>query len=213
MVGTILAQIGVEAPAGCPLARASADIDSTVEHVAQTRTDATGDTVTEEFATDADISIDHPDVKQVFETDGRRVYRFDRTTDCPCVCACTERHGCPVFDVHASDGILYLTIHALDVDTVQAVVDDLHDQYEDIHVHNLTASGEYDTSDPVLVDRDALTDRQREVLETCHEMGYFDHDDGANATAVARELDIATSTFREHLNAAQRKLLDAVLGP
>lgn len=31
------------------------------------------------------------------------------------------------------------------------------------------------SQDLVLVEHDQFTDRQREVLETVHEMGYFDH--------------------------------------
>jgi predicted DNA binding protein len=56
-----------------------------------------------------------------------------------------------------------------------------------------------------------LTDRQREVLRTAHEMGYFEYPRGANAGEVATALDIEPSTFTEHLNAAQSKLLDELL--
>jgi len=42
-------------------------------------------------------------------------------------------------------------------------------------------------------------------------MGYFERPRDANAGAVAEALDIAPSTFAEHLAAAQRKLLDEAL--
>jgi predicted DNA binding protein len=70
---------------------------------------------------------------------------------------------------------------------------------------------DHEESDLVFVDRSVLTERQREVLETAHEMGYFEHPKGANAGEVADELDISTSTFSEHLAASQRKLMDALL--
>jgi predicted DNA binding protein len=49
------------------------------------------------------------------------------------------------------------------------------------------------------------------VLETAHEMGYFERPRRANGTEVAAALDIDPSTFSEHLAAAQRKLLRDVL--
>lgn len=63
----------------------------------------------------------------------------------------------------------------------------------------------------VNVDRGKLTDRQLEVLETAHEMGYYQYPRGANASEVAEALDICPSTLAEHLAAAQTKLLEDVL--
>lgn len=60
--------------------------------------------------------------------------------------------------------------------------------------------------DGVLVDRRRLTARQREVLETAHERGYFARPREANATAVAAALGVAPSAFREHLVVAGPKL-------
>jgi predicted DNA binding protein len=79
-------------------------------------------------------------------------------------------------------------------------------------VRRLVRSGdEGPEEDLVLVDRSDLTDRQREVLATAHEMGYFAYPKRANAERVAAELDIGPSTFAEHVAAAQDKLLAAVL--
>lgn len=65
----------------------------------------------------------------------------------------------------------------------------------------------------VVVDRGTLTDRQREVLETAHRMGYFEHPKRTNAGEVAAELGITTSTLTGHLSAAQRMLLGVILDP
>jgi predicted DNA binding protein len=65
--------------------------------------------------------------------------------------------------------------------------------------------------DRVFINRGRLTDRQREVLETAYEMGYFERPKQANATEIATDLGIAQSTFTEHLMTAQRKLLDDAL--
>ncbi|AGN00628.1 Bacterio-opsin activator HTH domain-containing protein [Salinarchaeum sp. Harcht-Bsk1] len=61
------------------------------------------------------------------------------------------------------------------------------------------------------VDLDKLTDRQREVLGTAYEMGYYQYPRGANASEVAEALDICPSTLAEHLAAAQTKVLDDLL--
>ena len=63
----------------------------------------------------------------------------------------------------------------------------------------------------MFVDRGRLTDRQREVLQTAYDMGYFDHPKRANASEVAAALDISPSTFTEHLAVAQQKILEAIL--
>jgi hypothetical protein len=99
------------------------------------------------------------------------------------------------------------------MEELRGAVTALRDVYEDVDVKRLVSSREGDgTADLVFVDRGELTDRQREVLETAHQMGYFDHPKGANAGEVADELGITTSTFTEHLSAAQSKLLTSILG-
>ena len=66
-------------------------------------------------------------------------------------------------------------------------------------------------SNLVPVDARQLTDRQREVLTTAHGVGYFEYPQGVDAGEVTSELDTGPSTFIEHLNAAQSKLLDEFL--
>jgi DNA-binding CsgD family transcriptional regulator len=58
---------------------------------------------------------------------------------------------------------------------------------------------------------DALTPRQREVLEIAYEMGYFDVPRSASTEAVAAEFDLDTSTVSEHLQRAERNLLSTVI--
>jgi predicted DNA binding protein len=92
------------------------------------------------------------------------------------------------------------------------VVSELDRRWADVSVRRLLRSDDGSSgSDLVLVDRSELTDRQREVLETAHEMGYFEHPKRANGTEVAAALDLHPSTVAEHLAAAQGKLLDSIL--
>ncbi|WP_224337908.1 bacterio-opsin activator domain-containing protein [Haloprofundus halobius] len=52
-----------------------------------------------------------------------------------------------------------------------------------------------------------LTDRQREVLKTAFEAGYYEWPRECTGEDVAAELDITSATFSEHIQAAERKLL------
>ena len=207
----IRAHIEVEKPVGCPLARASTTTDSTIEHVSKTVSSESRERIVEEFAVDSEAVPEHPEFEHVFETKTQSIYRFGRSSANPCVCACTERHGCNVFDVHAREGSLYLTFHSADFETVQDVYNDLDGLFDDVHIHIRRSGCEYRTSTAAVFDWTELTEKQQEALQTSFEMGYFDYPSGANATEVARELDIAPSTFRGHLDAAQRKFFDAVL--
>jgi len=56
-----------------------------------------------------------------------------------------------------------------------------------------------------------LTDRQLEVLVTAYRTGYFERPRETTGAGVAADLDISPSTFSQHLRAAQRKLLGALL--
>ncbi|ELZ77465.1 bacterio-opsin activator-like protein [Haloferax volcanii JCM 10717] len=105
-----------------------------------------------------------------------------------------------------------LSFVAADLESFRDIVVNLKSAFDGVSLRRLTQSEpDSATGSLVFVDRDELTARQREVLETAHEMGYFEHPREANATEVAAALDINRSTFTEHLSAAQSKLLDTIL--
>lgn len=56
----------------------------------------------------------------------------------------------------------------------------------------------------------SLTERQREVLRTAFELGYFDVPRAVTTRDVAVELDLDPSTVSEHLQRAERRLLNSV---
>lgn len=56
-----------------------------------------------------------------------------------------------------------------------------------------------------------LTDRQREVVETAYEMGYYDVPRTTSSEAIAEEVGLDPSTVAEHLQRAERNLMDRVL--
>ena len=56
-----------------------------------------------------------------------------------------------------------------------------------------------------------LTERQREVLETAVEMGYYEVPRGATHEDIAREVDLAAGTVGEHLRKVEGKVLSTVV--
>ncbi|MFB6139809.1 MAG: helix-turn-helix domain-containing protein [Halosimplex sp.] len=207
--GGIRVRLAVEAAAACPVA-ASTGGDAVARSA--TWSAASGEEVVEEFdlVGEYDESRLPEDGSVVFETDRSDRVRFTRDGS-DCICEAVERLGVPVTDVTASRGTLRLSFHATDVETVRAAVEELDDAYGSVRIDRLARTGDGEADDLVLVDRGRLTDRQREVLETAMEMGYFRRPRAANATEVAAELDISPSTFAEHLASAQSKVLESLL--
>lgn len=201
------AAVSIDDPDGCPVADAAAETGEQIDSVRWT--DA-GDRTVEEFELDADTS--RPDgTKEVFGDDRYSVYRFERDRSDTCFCRQIETFGCPVVDVQSNGGDLRVVFRPEDVETLRGVVTTLRETFGDVSLDHLVQSGDPEQSDTVVVDRGRLTDRQREVLETAYEMGYFEHPKGANAGEVADALDINSATFRGHLSAAQSKLLESVV--
>ncbi len=210
--------------ASCPVARASAATDAPVESVARSSPSTPETPLVEEFTVTggslegsslergAELSEEvGVELQTVSTNDHADVYRFTREADAFCACEVVERSGTPVSSIRAVDGGLLLTVHTPDLEAMSAIVGDLRERFDDVHLRELHQTGEGSSNDLVLVDRARLTDRQRLVLETAHELGYFEYPKGANAGEVADALDISRSTFTEHLAAAQTKLLEGVL--
>jgi predicted DNA binding protein len=205
----IRVRVAVESAEACPVARAT-DTDSTARSVTWS-TAPDGDVVEEfDLVGDPDDGQLPEDATVVFDAEDRKRVRFERDDD-GCICDLVERVGAPVTDVTASHGTLRLTFHATGVETVRTVIGELTDAYESVRLDQLSHTGDDGVEDFVLVDRGELTDRQQEVLETALDMGYFQRPRDANATEVADALDIAPSTFAEHLASAQSKVIGSLL--
>ena len=58
---------------------------------------------------------------------------------------------------------------------------------------------------------DELTARQREVIETAWEMGYYEVPKEVSADDIAAEIDLDSSAVNEHLQRAERNLLGQIL--
>ena len=216
MASGIRAEIKIDDPASCVLTAASAATDGRVLSVSRSTSADTPERVSVEFLLEAETYPETFDtdveLSPVFSYGSSRVYRFTRELGDGCPCECIERHGSPVVDVSTLGSSLFLTFHAEDMENLQAIIGDLKQQCSNLDVQRLLQSQQEHTEQQlVFVDRSELTARQLEVLETAHQMGYFDHPKRANAGEVADELGIASTTLTEHLAAAQTKLLDSIL--
>jgi len=152
------------------------------------------------------------DLEPVFAYEDTERYRLVLEEETSCPCETLAEHGCPAARYVAENGTLTLVFHAIDWEQLKTVVAALDERFPAMNVKRFVRSPVEESShDHVLVDRGKLTERQLEVLDTAYEMGYFERSRRTNATAVAAALDIDPSTFREHLAAAESKLLEDVL--
>jgi len=195
-------ELAIEEPTGCPLAGYATDGAATVRD--RLRTD---DAVVEEVAADAELT------GRAIETvdDDAAVYRMERPNGENCICDELRAAGHPVGDATVEDGDLYLTLYLSEAADFEGLVDRLREYGGAVSLRSLTRNGQAGSgSDPAVVDRDRLTDRQREVLETALEMGYYEYPRAANATEVGERLGLTASTVVEHLTLAEAKLFDDV---
>lgn len=206
----IRTELAIQEATACPVARVSRQLSGPVTDV--TWTDAGEGPVTEQFTVTADGPLDAQEFEQVFDYGSRSVYEFERSREQPCICGYIQASIGPVTAVHASNGALHVTIHASDVTQLRTLVGELNDRFGTVTVEYLVQSRDgQEDAELVPVDMARLTTRQREVLETAHQMGYFEYPRTANASEVSSALGIESSTFTEHLAAAQSKLLDELL--
>ena len=210
MVSGIHVQLAVSNAEGCPASSISeaVEIDSlrVDHHATPTTMEVVGELTVDRSD---DIETESEAVEEVFADETKSVYRYTHDELCPCQCVPTN--GCPIRNLQADSGRLIVSFIAPDLETVRSVVTDLRSCSGSVAVNRLTKSAPTDEQSLLFVDRTAFTDRQYEVLETAHEMGYFASPKGATAEEVATELGISAATFLEHLSVAQTKLLNQIL--
>jgi len=84
----------------------------------------------------------------------------------------------------------------------------LREEYSNLTLLSKLDSERADTTTSLSARLDgALTARQQEVLQTALYAGYFNWPRDADSTSIAKTLDIAQSTFNQHLRAAESNLL------
>ena len=195
----------------CPVVEAAAAADAVIESVWSSVSSGSRPSVSE-FLIEGQAPPSIPAAEHVLSLGHRHLYRVEHGPDVACPCTVLGEFGCAVQRYLARADSLQLVFNAARYEELRDVVGALRERFPGLDVRRLVRASEEAPTDPgVFVDRGRLTDRQLEVLETAFEMGYFERPRGANAERVAAALDIAPSTFAEHLAAAQSKLLEDVL--
>lgn len=118
----------------------------------------------------------------------------------------------PFHELEVSNEEITVNGYGLDISFIgnQKAITQVIDKYIEADVPmELRAISEYRGSSNVL---DSLTDRQREVVGTAYEMGYYEIPRHVSTTDIAAELELDQSTVSEHLQRAERNLLTHVLG-
>ncbi|EMA56110.1 putative DNA binding protein [Halococcus thailandensis JCM 13552] len=195
----------------CPIVELSKTAETTIDSVATNVCPADCTESVTEFSMGAAYDPEM-DITPIFSHGSTHRYRLSHDGEGSCPCECLGRFGCPTARYVAQDGELTIVFHAADYEELQDIVAELRERFPNMDIERFIRSpaGEH-SRDSVLVDRSKLTARQLEVLETAHEMGYFDRPRQANANDVAAELDINPSTFSEHLSAAETKIFGDLL--
>ncbi len=211
MTGGIRATVEFTEPDGCPVTDVAAAADATVDSVSRTACSGDCGGCVTEFAVESE-DVPETDLEAVFVHGSMRWYRFRHGDEVSCPCECLGQLGCPVARYVTDGTTLTLVFHAGDYDALQTAIGALREGFSGVDIKRFVRAPTDDhRADSVLVDRSRLTARQLEVLETAHEMGYFERPRQANGREVADAIGIDPSTFSEHLAAAERKLLSDVL--
>lgn len=122
--------------------------------------------------------------------------------------ALVSRGFIPDEPVRIADGREYWTVvtHE-DRETVAKKLDEVREEHSaDVTVESMTTLRDDVTDGMFRTDR--LSERQREVFELARNRHYYRWPREVSAADLAADLDIAESTFLEHLRKAEAKLLD-----
>ncbi|WP_435332994.1 helix-turn-helix domain-containing protein [Haloarchaeobius sp. TZWWS8] len=92
----------------------------------------------------------------------------------------------------------------------QAMLQQAFHEFPDEIDVTIEQAGQYGPENRGLLD--SLTDRQREVLETAAELGYYEVPREVTRCEIAEALDCSTSTVDEHIRKAESRLLSALVG-
>lgn len=149
------------------------------------------------------------DLSVVSSSEHGSVVRID--PDEPSIAALVAHYGGVLKAAHADVDTGYARLELPAGADVRTVVEAIARAYDDTQLvaqreRDRTGSRGLEFRDSV---DDALTDRQRQVVETAYHAGFFGWPRDASAEEVAANLDISPPTFHEHLRRAEEKLLTA----
>ncbi|MFB6184707.1 MAG: bacterio-opsin activator domain-containing protein [Haloarculaceae archaeon] len=143
-----------------------------------------------------------------FRDDDRDVAFEMRLTDPPLL-STIAAHGGSIQQARIEDGDYHLTVHLSPGVEVRQFIDWLQEAYPTIETltRRQVTRRENAAARVERVLAEQLTERQRAALETAFYAGFFEWPRETTGEDVAASLDIAPSTFAQHLRKAERKVV------
>jgi len=118
-----------------------------------------------------------------------------------------------VVELEAESGRATLVVEVASGGNVRRVVETLQKRFPETEFRGKqTSEGNVQPTGGFRSELDeVLTDRQRTVVETAYEAGYYDFPRSSDGEDVAEALSISAATFHQHLRRATEKLVGAYL--
>lgn len=155
------------------------------------------------------VEQDNIEAQLINEFENGSLFEFLVDDDCPAVFL-GEHNALPreIYSV-AGEGHLVAEIPASE--DVSTVIGRFLEEHPDAE---LVAKREQPYVTPMFSHREfrykvteELTDREREILDTAHELGYYCWPRRITAEELAEELGISSATLHKHLRAGEQKLI------
>jgi len=124
-------------------------------------------------------------------------------------------HGAELSALRAEGGVARITVEAARESLARSMADAVLDRFDGADLVGYRNRERRDETSEEFVARlrETLTDRQHAALVRAYRSGYFEWPHEATGEDLADAMGVCRSTFHEHLRAAQRKLIRAVLDP
>lgn len=158
-------------------------------------------------------AIEGGDARFIDQTEDGGLLQLNVSDECPGMFF-AERGAFPR-QVRAVDGVGYITAEILPESNEHDVIGEFRSSYP---AAKLLTHRQRSYHTPMFSLRefeqaieDRLTERQKEVLQTAYEAGYYEWPRNVTGQEVAETLGIAPATFTQHLRAAEQKLVSLLL--
>lgn len=201
----VYAEITVADPQSCRVSEESTDAELLVVD----RTSRGDETSVTAFSPTGEVP-EPPN--RLCRTKNGTFHRFAGASSGPCPCDLLSDFEQSYSTIRARDSVLDVSIYTNGRPRLEQFVDRCRATTGTVRVRRLVDS----RSVPFRGDRrrsaDVLTDRQEEVLATAYDIGYYSAPRESNLSDVAERLDVHYSTVRQHLVAAERKIVTDLFG-
>lgn len=139
--------------------------------------------------------------------------RLSQDMDDACLCPIFLQHGCSprIISSQGREGIVATTLP--DRETLRDLVADIRSVGGTASVRKLTTLSTEAEADSIRTfELDVLTERERVVMETAVDRGYYDTPRRIDLADLAAEFDVTKQTLSTCLNSAESKMVRSLIG-